>query len=194
MTATTQHDPLALLGIDHVELWVGNAKQAAHFYRTGYGFRPVAYAGPETGVRDRASYVLEQGAIRLVVTAALSPGHPIARHVALHGDGVRDLALAVPDAAAAFRAAVARGAQVAAEPWEDKDADGILRRAAIGTFGDTVHTLVSRQDYGGVFAPGYQPRGVGALVRDPLPDPGLKAIDHCVGNVELGQMNVWVGF
>ena len=104
MTAITQHDPLALLGIDHVELWVGNAKQAAHFYRTGFGFTPVAYAGPETGLRDRASWVVEQGAIRLVLTSALRPDSEIAGHVARHGDGVRDVALAVPDAALAYAA------------------------------------------------------------------------------------------
>ena len=144
MTAADPNDPLALLGIDHVELWVGNAKQAAHWYRTGFGFRPIAYAGPETGLRDRASWVLGQGSIRLLLTSSLRPGSPIAEFVAGHGDGVRDVALAVPDATAAYRAAVERGARGVAEPAEDKDGHGIVRHAAIATYGDTVHSLVDR--------------------------------------------------
>jgi 4-hydroxyphenylpyruvate dioxygenase len=191
MTATNTNDPLALLGIDHVELWVGNARQAAHFYRTGFGFTPVAYAGPETGVRDRASWVLEQGSVRFVLTTALRPDSEIAAHVARHGDGVRDVALAVPDAAAAYRAAVERGATGTAEPTDAKDDHGIIRRAAIATYGDTVHSLIDRSGYQGPFLPGYV---AWTSVPDPLPPPGLQAIDHVVGNVELGKMNQWVRF
>jgi 4-hydroxyphenylpyruvate dioxygenase len=191
MTATIPNDPLALLGIDHVEFWVGNAKQAAQFYRAGFGFAPVAYAGPETGLRDRASWVLEQGTVRFVFTTALRPDSEIAAHVARHGDGVRDVALAVPDAAAAFGAAVERGARPVAEPLDDKDDHGIVRRAAIATYGDTVHSLVDRSTYSGPFLPGYV---AWRSAPDPSPPVGLEAIDHVVGNVELGRMNHWVGF
>ena len=191
MTATTPNDPLALLGIDHVELWVGNAKQAAHFYRTGFGFTPLAYAGPETGLRDRASWVLGQGSIRLVLTSSLRPGTEIADHVARHGDGVHDVALAVPDAGVAYAAAVERGASGVAEPGDDKDEHGIVRRAAIATYGDTIHSLVDRSGYGGPFLPGF---AEWRTVPDPLPPVGLEAIDHVVGNVELGRMNQWVEF
>jgi 4-hydroxyphenylpyruvate dioxygenase len=191
MTAITHQDPLALLGIDHVELWVGNAKQAAHFYRTGFGFTPVAYAGPETGLRDRASWVVAQGAIRLVLTSALRPDSEIAAHLARHGDGVRDVALAVPDAPLAFATAVQRGARPVAEPGDDKDEHGIVCRAAIATYGDTIHSLVDRSAYAGPFLPGYV---AWTSVPDPLPAVGLQAIDHVVGNVELGRMDEWVGF
>jgi len=191
MTAINQHDPFALLGIDHAELWVGNAKQAAHFYRTGFGFTPVAYAGPETGLRDRASWVVEQGAIRLVLTSALRPDSEIAAHVARHGDGVRDIALAVPDAAVAYAAAVDRGADGVLEPTDSKDEHGILRQAAIATYGDTIHSLVDRSAYTGPFLPGFV---AWSSVPDPLPAAGLEAIDHVVGNVELGRMDHWVAF
>ncbi len=183
-------DPLALTGFDAVELWVGNARQAAHFYRTGYGFRPLAYAGPETGVRDRASYVLAQGEVRLVLTTALTPDSPIAEHVARHGDGVRDVGLGVLDARRAFETAVVeRGARPVLEPEEQKDEHGVLRRAAIATYGDTVHSLVDRSGYHGPHRPGYV---AWETVTDPLPDPGLRRIDHVVGNVELGRMDTWV--
>ena len=191
MTAINQHDPFALLGIDHAELWVGNAKQAAHFYRTGFGFTPAAYAGPETGLRDRASWVVEQGAIRLVLTSALRPDSEIAAHVARHGDGVRDIALAVPDAAVAYAAAVDRGADGVLEPTDSKDEHGILRQAAIATYGDTIHSLVDRSAYTGPFLPGFV---AWSSVPDPLPAAGLEAIDHVVGNVELGRMDHWVAF
>jgi 4-hydroxyphenylpyruvate dioxygenase len=191
MTATNPMDPLALLGIDHVEFWVGNAKQAAHYYRTGFGFTPVAYAGPETGLRDRASWVLGQGAIRFVLTTALRPDSEIAAHVARHGDGVRDVALAVPEVPTAFQAAVERGARPVAEPSDDKDEHGIVRRAALATYGDTVHSLVDRGAYSGPFLPGYV---AWDSAPDPLPAVGLEAIDHVVGNVELGKMNEWVRF
>jgi 4-hydroxyphenylpyruvate dioxygenase len=191
MTAADPNDPLALEGIDHLELWVGNAKQAAHFYRTGYGFSPVAYAGPETGVRDRASWVLQQGTVRLVLTSALRPDSPIAEVVALHGDGVHDVALAVPDAATAYRAACERGARGVTEPTDEKDEHGIVRHAAIATYGDTVHSLVDRSAYAGPWWPGYVDW---RTVADPLPPVGLEAIDHVVGNVELGRMDQWVRF
>jgi 4-hydroxyphenylpyruvate dioxygenase len=191
LTANTPNDPLALLGIDHVEFWVGNAKQAAHFYRTGFGYSPVAYAGPETGLRDRASWVLGQGSIRLVLTSSLRPGTEIADHVARHGDGVHDVALGVPDAGVAYAAAVERGATGVQEPTDDKDEHGIVRRAAIATYGETVHSLVDRSGYSGPFLPGFVPW---TSVPDPLPPVGLEAIDHVVGNVELGRMNQWVEF
>jgi len=184
-------DPLALLGIDHLELWVGNARQAAHYYRTALGFVPVAYAGPETGVRDHASYLLVQGDVRVVLTAGLDPDSPVARHVHRHGDGVRDVALGVPDAGRAFVTAVERGAGAVRGPWDDKDDTGVLRRATIATYGDTVHTLVDRRDYRGAFAPGYQPLEAAG---DPLPPAGLRHVDHVVGNVELGAMDRWVEF
>ncbi|MGO9198444.1 MAG: 4-hydroxyphenylpyruvate dioxygenase [Acidimicrobiales bacterium] len=184
-------DPLDLEGVDRVELWVGNALQAAHFYRTAWGFDLVAYAGPETGVRDRASYVLQQGKLRLVVTSSTREGTEIARHVARHGDGVRDIALTVADAEAAYREAVHRGAVPVHGLYEDKDDHGVVRRATIGAYGETVHTFVERHAYTGAYAPGYEPR---VTVPDPLPPVGLLAFDHSVANVELNRMNFWVGF
>ena len=185
-------DPLALGGIDHIELWVGNARQAAYFYEWGYGFTPLAYAGPETGVRDRSSYVMQQGEARLVLTSGLGPESPICEHVLRHGDGAHDIALQVHDAAAAFEAAVSRGATPVTEPYEAEDGGGTLQRAAIATFGETVHTFVSREHYSGLHAPGF--RAAEPPVRSPLPAPGLRAIDHVVGNVELGKMDEWVEF
>ena len=186
--APTDHLPLH--GIDHVEFYVGNAKQAAHFYRTGFGFRLVAYAGPETGVRDRASYVLEQGEIRFVLTTALDPDSDIGRHVHLHGDGVKVVALRVDDAAAAFAAATSRGAEPVQAPTWTEGKKGALETATIKTYGDTVHTFVNRSQYHGAFAPGFVRRD------DPTGEPGvgLQRIDHIVGNVELGAMNRWVDF
>ena len=176
---------------DYVELWVGNAKQAAYFYEHALGFTRTAYAGPETGVRDRASYVLQQGSIRFVVTSALREDHDIARHCSRHGDGVKDIALAVPDANHAYRQAVQRGARGTAEPHRLEDEFGTIELSAIATYGDTIHTFVDRSDYSGPFKPGYVAvPGVsvaGAGV-------GLDTIDHIVGNVELGRMNEWVDF
>jgi 4-hydroxyphenylpyruvate dioxygenase len=181
---------MPLLGWDHIELWVGNAKQAAYFYEHAFGFVPTAYAGPETGVRDRASYVLEQGDIRLVVTSALREDHEITQHVARHGDGVKDIALAVPDATEAYRQAVQRGARGVVEPYRREDEFGQIAGSAIATYGETLHSFVDRADYVGPYMPGYlstatdgRPRGV-----------GLVTIDHCVGNVELGRMQHWVEF
>jgi 4-hydroxyphenylpyruvate dioxygenase len=184
-------DFMPLLGWDHVELWVGNAKQAAYLYEHGFGFTTTAYAGPETGVRDRASYVLEQGDIRFVVTTALREDHEISRHVCRHGDGVKDVALAVPDAADAYRQAVQRGARGVVEPHWVEDEHGRLELSAIGIYGDTVHTFVNRSEYSGPFAPGYVSRLENGRR---APGIGLQAIDHVVGNVELGRMDEWVGF
>jgi 4-hydroxyphenylpyruvate dioxygenase len=182
---------MPLDGWDHVELWCGNAKQAAYYYERALGFARIAYAGPETGVRDRASYVLEQGDIRVVLTSGLRADGEIARFACAHGDSVRDVALRVPDAARAYRAAVRRGARGVAEPHWLEDEHGRVELASIATYGDNVHTFVNRADYAGTYLPGYRPvpqngsrpRGV-----------GLHTIDHVVGNVELGRMEEWVGF
>jgi 4-hydroxyphenylpyruvate dioxygenase len=181
-------DFMPLHGIDHVELWVGNASQAAYFYRHALGFKEVAYAGLETGVRDRTSHVLEQGRIRIVLTGALTPDHEIGRHVALHGDGVKVIALSVPDAEYAYRTAVERGAKGVREPWEETDANGTLKLAQIATYGETLHTFVERDGYKGSFRPTYEKRDL------PGADVGLLGIDHIVGNVELGGMETWVKF
>ena len=183
-------DFMPLLGWDYVELWVGNAKQAAYFYEHAMGFTRTAYAGPETGVRDRASYVLEQGDIRFVVTSPLREEHEVTRHQARHGDGVRDIALTVPDATEAYRQAVQRGARGVAEPCTVEDDFGALETAAIATYGDTIHTFVNRTDYAGPFKPGF----VSASSNGSSKGLGLTNIDHIVGNVELGRMNDWVDF
>ncbi|HEY8029083.1 MAG TPA: 4-hydroxyphenylpyruvate dioxygenase [Gaiellaceae bacterium] len=183
-------DFMPLLGWDYLELWVGNAKQSAYFYEHAMGFTRNAYAGPETGVRDRASYVLEQGDIRFVVTSPLREDNEITRHQARHGDGVRDIALTVPDAAEAYRQAVSRGARGVAEPQTYEDDFGTLETAAIATYGDTIHTFVNRTDYAGPFKPGY----VSASSNGSGRGLGLTNIDHVVGNVELGKMDYWVEF
>jgi 4-hydroxyphenylpyruvate dioxygenase len=187
---TEQHagDFMPLHGIDHVELYVGNALQSAYFYTRALGFREVAYAGLETGVRDRTSHVLEQGRIRLVLTGALTPDHEIGRHHAHHGDGVKVIALSVPDVGHAFREATTRGAKPVREPWEESDQHGTLRLAAIETYGETVHTFVDRSGYHGPFRPRYAGRDDGG------DGVGLLAIDHIVGNVELGDMERWVKY
>ncbi len=177
---------------DHIEFYVGNARQAAHYYATTFGFTPTAYAGLETGVRDRASYVLEQGKIRLVLTSALLPGSPIGEHVFIHGDGVKDIALEVPDAEKAYHEAIARGARGALEPTTLEDQYGRVKRAAIYTYGETLHSFIERMDYAGPFLPGY--RALEITPDQPARGVGLAAIDHCVGNVELGKMDEWVKF
>jgi 4-hydroxyphenylpyruvate dioxygenase len=183
-------DYLPINGTDYVELYVGNAKQSAHFYRTTFGFSLVAYAGLETGLRDRASYLLQQDKIRLLLTSPLVPDHPIADHVKLHGDGVHDLALTVDDAEAAYRETTSRGARGILEPTVVKDEFGEIKRSAIAIYGDTIHTFIERKDYAGSFLPGFK-----AMPEDKLARPvGLKYVDHCVGNVELGAMNTWVDF
>jgi 4-hydroxyphenylpyruvate dioxygenase len=183
-------DTFPINGTDFVELYVGNARQSVLFYETAFGFRRTAYRGPENGTRDRASYLLEQGKIRLLLTTALQPDHPIARHVLQHGDGVHDIALWVDDARDAFAKAVARGARPVQEPTVLRDTHGEAVTAAIHTYGETIHSLVERRNYHGPFLPGYQP-----LVSNYQPSlGGLQYIDHCVGNVELGRMNEWVAF
>jgi 4-hydroxyphenylpyruvate dioxygenase len=184
-------DFMPLDGWDHVELWVGNAKQAAYYYERAFGFRRTAYAGPETGVRDRASYVVEQNDIRLVLTSALHPGHEIGEHANKHGDGVKDIALRVPDARHAYEEAVKRGARGVREPEVVEDDFGQVELATIATYGDVVHTFVGRNGYEGAYLPGYVAKESAAVTGD---GPGLLAIDHIVGNVELGHMNEWVSF
>jgi 4-hydroxyphenylpyruvate dioxygenase len=185
------NDFLPLLGIDHVEFYVGNARQAAHFYRSAFGFRYTGYRGPETGHRDAASYVLEQGKIRFVFTTPLQPSHPAAAFIHRHGDSVRAIALTVEDASASFAEACRRGAQSAAEPRHAEDSLGRAVTASIAIYGDTVHTFVERKDYGGFFLPGFQPIETPDVVARPV---GLLHIDHMVGNVELGKMEEWVRF
>ena len=182
---------MPLLGWDSIELWVGNAKQSAYFYEHAMGFSRTAYSGPETGVRDRASYVLEQGDIRLVVTSAVREESDITKHHARHGDGVKDIALTVPDATEAYRQAVQRGARGVAEPKLQEDEFGTIETAAIATYGDTIHTFVDRKDYTGPFKPGYVSVSSNGGPRSGV---GLLNIDHVVGNVELGRMNDWVEY
>jgi 4-hydroxyphenylpyruvate dioxygenase len=186
-------DFMPLNGVDHVELFVGNAKQAAYFYTRAFGFRTVAYAGLETGTRDRASYVLQQGRIRLVLTGALHSDSPIAEHHRRHGDGVKAIALGVPSVDDAWREATARGARGVVEPHEVGDEHGTVRLATIAAYGETLHTFVERGDYKGAFLPGYEAVEDGTIDSDPA-HPMLLAIDHIVGNVELGKMEQWVKF
>jgi 4-hydroxyphenylpyruvate dioxygenase len=187
----TEQDFLPLNGTDHVEFYVGNARQAAHYYRTAFGFEFQAYRGPETGVRDRASYLLVQNKIRFVLTTALQPDHPVAEHVRNHGDGVRDIALWVDDAEAAWRATVDRGARSVRPPETLHDKDGEVRLSSIAIYGDTIHTFVERRNYRGLFLPGFEPvEGQDRLARP----AGLKHIDHMVGNVGWGEMDRWVNF
>ncbi|HLL48450.1 MAG TPA: 4-hydroxyphenylpyruvate dioxygenase [Longimicrobiaceae bacterium] len=181
-----------LRGIDHVEMWVGNAFQAAHFYRTIFGFRPIARAGLATGVRDRASFALEQGRIRLVVSSGLYPDSPIAQHVHRHGDGVRDVAFTVDDVEQAFEAAVSRGATPIMEPTAFADDSGRVVKATIGAFGDTVHSFIQRGDYAGRFLPHYQPvdhMGPAAQL-----GRGLVAVDHVAVSLEEGFLDAQVEF
>jgi 4-hydroxyphenylpyruvate dioxygenase len=184
------HDTFPINGTDYIEFYVGNAKQASQYYQSAFGFRLTAYRGPETGVRDRASYLLTQGKIRFVLTSALGPDGEIADHVRKHGDGVRDIALWVDDARDAYTKAVDRGAKSAYEPRVQKDDAGEVVSAGIKIYGDTIHSLVERKNYRGVFFPGFQPREP----RYRAEPTGLLHVDHCVGNVELGKMNEWVGF
>lgn len=186
----TNHDTFPIKGTDHIEFYVGNAKQAANYYQTAFGFKLVAYRGPETGVRDKVSYVLEQEKIRFVLTSAFSPEHEVAKHVYQHGDGVKVLALWVDDAEHAYYTALDRGAKGAFAPKILKDEFGSVKTAAIHTYGETIHTFVERKDYEGVFMPGFVEK-TSELEVKPI---GLKYVDHCVGNVELGMMNEWVKF
>ncbi len=191
LTNTSQtKDTFPINGTDFIEFYVGNAKQTALYYQHCYGFRLIAYKGPETGSKDVVSYVLQQGKIRFVITSALRPDHEILRHVAKHGDGVKVLALWVDNAEEAWQKAVERGAESAFEPYKVEDQDGYVKMAAIKTYGETIHTLVERSNYNGTFLPGYVPKSSPVQVKS----LGFKHVDHCVGNVELGQMNKWVSF
>jgi 4-hydroxyphenylpyruvate dioxygenase len=186
-----RRDFMPLHGIDHLELWVGNAAQAAYYLCHAFGFTEVAYAGLETGLRDRVSHVLQQGRIRLVLTGTLHDGTDIADHHRSHGDGVKRVALGVPDAAAAYREATARGARGLREPFELTDEHGTVRIAEIAAYGDTVHRFVQRSGYDGAFLPGYaEVAHAGDASRASL----LAGIDHVVANVELGEMERWVKY
>ena len=185
-------DFLPLNGLDHVEFWVGNARQAAHYYRALWGFTPVAYAGLETGIRDRASYVMRRNDITFVLTGALSPDGEIAEHVQRHGDGVKDIAFLVDDARQSFVETTKRGARPAIDPVElDGGEDGILRRSAVFTYGEVRHSFIDRTDYHGVFAPGFRKVKKPAAAATGM---SLLEIDHCVGNVGLGDMNKFVDY
>ncbi len=185
---TEEADFLKIKSIDHIHFYVGNAKQAMYYWWKGFGFRPVAYSGLETGNREAASYVLESGKIRFVISAPYKPTSPIAAHHLLHGDGVKVIALGVDDVEAAYHATTGRGAVGAWGPREEADERGILRTAAIQAYGDTLHVFVDRSDYQGVFMPSYQPLDFSTQ------SAGLAAVDHIVGNVQLGKMNEWVRF
>ncbi len=185
---TEEADFLKIHSWDHVHLWVGNAKHAMYYWWRAFGFKPVAYSGLETGNREFASYVLESGKIRLVVSAPYSATSEMAAHHMLHGDGVKVIALGVDDVESAWRETTARGAKSAWAPREESDQYGIYRTAAIHTYGETLHVFVDRADYNGPFAPGYEPLDL------PHESAGLVAIDHIVGNVQLGKMNYWVDF
>ncbi|MCI0386557.1 4-hydroxyphenylpyruvate dioxygenase [Streptomyces sp. CNQ085] len=189
-----QADPFPVKGMDAVVFAVGNAKQAAHYYSTAFGMKLVAYSGPENGSRETASYVLESGSARFVLTSVIKPaterGRFLAEHVAAHGDGVVDLAIEVPDARAAYAYAIEHGATGLEEPYEVKDEHGTVVLAAIATYGETRHTLVERSGYDGPYLPGF-------TAAEPIVEPGprfFQAVDHCVGNVELGKMDEWVTF
>lgn len=187
---SNQKDFLPINGTDYIEFYVGNAKQAAHFYKTAFGFQSVAYAGPETGVKETASYMLQQGKIRFVLTSALRSNHPVAHHVLKHGDGVKVVALWVDDAYSAFEETVKRGAQPFLEPETLKDNNGEIRRSGIYTYGETIHLFIERKNYTGLFLPGYE-----SYSSDYNPEEtGLLYVDHCVGNVGWHQMNKWVKF
>lgn len=183
-------DFLPLNGTDHIEFYVGNAKQAAYFYQVAFGFSLVAYAGPETGIRDRASYVLQQGKVRLVFTTAMHPDHEITQHVAKHGDGVKVLALWVDDAEKSFYETISRGARAHTTPQVMSDEFGEVKISIIHTYGETLHKFIERKNYSGAFMPGYK----AAKSNIKIEPVGLQHIDHCVGNVELGKMNEWVKF
>lgn len=183
-------DFLPINGTDYLELYVGNCKQAAHYYQSAFGFQPLAYAGLETGLKDRESYVLQQGKIRLVLTSPLHGGTEIGKHIDKHGDGVKVVALWVDDARDAYYETISRGAKPYMEPVEEKDQHGTVVRSGIHTYGDTVHIFVERSQYNGVFLPNFR---AWAPAYHPSP-VGLKFVDHMVGNVGWNEMNEWVNF
>jgi 4-hydroxyphenylpyruvate dioxygenase len=180
-----------LLGIDSLEWWVGNGRAFTHLLASGFGFEIVAYAGPETGCRDRCSWLLRQGDVRFVVTSPVTGDSPLARHVLAHGDGVHDVAFAVDDVEAAYEAALRNGAAGVEPPGALENEGGLVVRAALATYGDTIHSLVDRSSYEGLWAPGFEPAG---LVQPCGPDVGIDRIDHVVGNVQLGALEQWVTF
>ena len=184
-------DFLPLQGIDHVEFYVGNAKQAAYFYRAALGMKLVAYRGPETGTRDVCSYVLQQDKIRFVLTTPLKSTGPIFEHIAKHGDGVHEIALWVPDASSAYHETTVRGARGVTPPTTSRDDHGEVRISAIAAYGDTIHSFVERQNYQGAFLPGFAAVPGDDRVCRPA---GLKYIDHMVGNVGWHEMNAWADF
>jgi 4-hydroxyphenylpyruvate dioxygenase len=185
-----EHDFLPLLGTDYIEFYVGNAKQAAHYYKTAFGFQGIAYAGPETGLKDRASYVVRQNKLTFVFTSALRPDHHISQEVLKHGDAVKAIALEVEDAVKAWKETTQRGAVTFLEPVNLTDQTGELGMSGIRLYGDTVHLFISRKKYKGLFMPGYEP-----WISDYQPaSTGLLHADHCVGNVGWNQMNRWVSF
>lgn len=187
---TQEKDFLPIYGTDYIEFYVGNAKQAAHYYKTAFGFQSIAYAGPETGVRDHASYLIQQGKIRFILSSALHSNHPISQHVNKHGDSVKTLALTVDDAYTAFTETTSRGARPYLEPYSMSDADGEVRLSGIHTYGETVHIFVERKNYYGSFLPGFFPSTSSFTPKE----VGLIHVDHCVGNVGWNQMNKWVDF
>ncbi len=191
ITPHVEEDFLPIHGTDHVEFFVGNAKQAAYFYRAAMGFSLTAYRGPETGTRDQVSYVLEQGKVRFVLTTPLQPSGDVAEHLWKHGDGVKTIALWVDDASAAWNKTVDRGARSVFKPQTIEDANGRAVLSSIGLYGDTIHTFVERRNYNGPFLPGYAPVPQPDLVARPV---GLLHVDHMVGNVGWNQMNAWVEF
>jgi len=188
----SEQDFMPIQNFDYLEFYVGNARQAAYYFSHAWGFTPIAYAGLETRIRDRSSYALEQGNVRFVVTSSLGPEGEMAEHVKLHGDGVKNIALRVDDAERSYREATKRGAQGVLEPAVSKDDYGLVKMSSIAIYGDTVLSFVERQDYKGTFLPGYRPFDTNVPPRARA--AGVAAIDHVVGNVELGKMNEWVAF
>ncbi|MGH2556812.1 MAG: 4-hydroxyphenylpyruvate dioxygenase [Actinomycetota bacterium] len=186
-----QEDVMPLMGIDHVEYYVGNARQAAYFYTQAFGFKVAAYCGPETKVRDRASWLLQQGDARFVMTGAMGPESPIAEHVFRHGDGVKDVAFRVPDATHAYEYTTKQGATGVIEPAVNEDDHGKVVRSAIAAYGDTIHSFIERENYSGPFLPGYRAE---EAIPDDGPEVGIELIDHVVCNVELGKMDEWAKF
>lgn len=185
-------DFLPLKNWDHIEFYAGNAKQSAIYYQYAMGFKLTGYSGLETGNKDRASYLLEQGKIRFVLTTPYHPNSPVAEHIKQHGDGVRDIALEVDDAASAFKETTSRGAEAVQEPTKYEDENGYIVRSAIKTYGDTIHSFIERKNYKGLFLPGFVDASAKAVKG--IKDVGLRSVDHMVGNVELGKMNFYVNY
>jgi len=189
-TPAAEKDFLPLQGTDYIEFYVGNAKQAAHYYKTVFGFQSLAYCGPETGTKENASYAIRQNKLTFVLTTPLRSGNAIADHIAKHGDGVKAIALKVEDATSAWEETTSRGGKSFLEPMTSTDGDGQLVMSGIHTYGDTVHLFIERENYHGVFMPGFRPW---KSTYNP-PDTSLLYVDHCVGNVGWNQMNPWVKF